>query len=93
MDPFEAAHINFINVLHTSYSVGKPPSPLWVRSTLIGDAGNCIRRSYDRMVAKQFILSTRKGGIAMNFLMPDFILLVCVKFSTSEVEESFFRFF
>ena len=39
------------------------------------------------MVAKILIVSNRKGGRAMDFIIYDFKLLVCVKFMTLEVED------
>ena len=92
MDPCKSPHRNFNILMHSFSSLVKPPYSLWFKSKMFVALINCIRISSDHMVDKPFILYTRKGGRAMNFLITDYPLLFCVKFRTSEGEDSFFRF-
>ena len=93
IDPYESSHRKYIIILYYFYDLGEPSYPLWVNSKLFVATINFMRRSFARMEAVLLIISTRKVGKAMKFIMSDFPLLVCVKFSRYEGENNFFRFF
>ena len=66
------------------FCLGETYFPLFFKLKIFFAARKCMRRPSFHMVAEFLILSTRKAGREMKFLLSNFPLLFCVKFRTFE---------